>query len=307
MAVHCYPHSTNTILLKHLQQERKNGKSPGGWDQKSRCCVFLPQWALQWQPASTVVWAKPAQVGHWERPRVETKLINKQGKGDYQTSSNFLSLQGRARESRLTLGTLLLLLLAAARNWKWGKSGEKKAPVSFVYSISESQKPTHLGSSSGASSGSGEVLALYGHVCPPPSANTRSLRLVLLKCSLGSGSLLWPSSCSPISQAKKGQRNVAGLPWTAAAISHQWLLLLALWDVQFASRGCINLVLHLHSLTLQTVGLHTRKSREAWEYKAKYGLPWTLSPSTNQSAVAVLLQWNCNSMIPARQECSIHI
>lgn len=56
---------------------------------------------------------------------METKLINTQGKGDYQTSSNFLTLQGRARESRLTLETLVLTLLAAARNWKWGKCGRK--------------------------------------------------------------------------------------------------------------------------------------------------------------------------------------
>lgn len=55
---------------------------------------------------------------------METKPINKRGKGDYQTSSNFLSLQGRARESRLTLETLVLLLLAAARNWKWGKKAQ---------------------------------------------------------------------------------------------------------------------------------------------------------------------------------------
>lgn len=67
---------------------------------------------------------------------METKPINKQGKGDYQTSSNFLSLQGRARESRLTLETLVLSLLAAARNWNWRKKNPNQLCLQY-FRISE--------------------------------------------------------------------------------------------------------------------------------------------------------------------------
>lgn len=51
-----------------------------------------------------------------------------------------------------------------------------------------------------------------------------------------------------------------------------WLPLLALWDVQFAGTGYINLVIYPHILTLKKMGLHTWKGRKGYQYKAMYRL-----------------------------------